>query len=443
MKKKLVLFCLIGIALVQGAFATGTSEKGGPVSAAPKITTTAPDEKVTLRFSWWGSDTRHKATLEAIKLYEQRHPNVTIEGEYGAFGTFYQKLLTQLSGKTAPDIISVDYKWVSDLINQGTQFVNMYDLKDYIDMSGFDMGFAKIYGGNDKYLIGIPVAMNGMGYLYNVDFMKKYGVEPSNAWTWDDIIANGKKVHQQDPTKYLMYNNADHWGFFVKTYLKQLNGNTILNNDYSLGFTKEDITKVFEKIKEMVGTGTVPPFTEGVLYESVYADQNPNWLNQEFGVFPTSSSLVPGIAKASGFPIDSFRYPIMKGAKDPGILVTPAVFFTIYKGSKHQDIAADFINFMLNDPEAIAILKDTRGIPCNSKARDILTETNIISPIVSQMVTQAVAEAGIAENGPSLNPEVVALIQDYTQQVGFGKIEPDAAADKFMKDLTDLVKTLK
>lgn len=98
---------------------------------------------------------------------------------------------------------------------------------------------------------------------------------------------------------------------------------------------------------------------------------------------------------------------------------------------------------MLNDPEAIAILKDTRGIPCNSKARDILTETNIISPIVSQMVTQAVAEAGIAENGPSLNPEVVALIQDYTQQVGFGKIEPDAAADKFMKDLTDLVKTLK
>ncbi|MFA6846652.1 MAG: extracellular solute-binding protein, partial [Sphaerochaetaceae bacterium] len=178
MKKKLVLFCLIGIALVQGAFATGTSEKGGPVSAAPKITTTAPDEKVTLRFSWWGSDTRHKATLEAIKLYEQRHPNVTIEGEYGAFGTFYQKLLTQLSGKTAPDIISVDYKWVSDLINQGTQFVNMYDLKDYIDMSGFDMGFAKIYGGNDKYLIGIPVAMNGMGYLYNVDFMKKYGVEP-------------------------------------------------------------------------------------------------------------------------------------------------------------------------------------------------------------------------------------------------------------------------
>jgi oligogalacturonide transport system substrate-binding protein len=443
MKKKLVLFCLIGIALVQGAFATGTSEKAGPVSAAPEITTTAPDEKVTLRFSWWGSDTRHKATLEAIKLYEQRHPNVTIEGEYGAFGTFYQKLLTQLSGKTAPDIISVDYKWVSDLINQGTQFVNMYDLKDYIDMSGFDMGFAKIYGGNDKYLIGIPVAMNGMGYLYNVDFMKKYGVEPSNAWTWDDIIANGKKVHQQDPTKYLMYNNADHWGFFVKTYLKQLNGNTILNNDYSLGFTKEDITKVFEKIKEMVDTGTVPPFTEGVLYESVYADQNPNWLNQEFGVFPTSSSLVPGIAKASGFPIDSFRYPIMEGAKDPGILVTPAVFFTIYKGSKHQDIAADFINFMLNDPEAIAILKDTRGIPCNSKARDILTETNIISPIVSQMVTQAVAEAGIAENGPSLNPEVVALIQDYTQQVGFGKIGPDAAADKFMKDLTDLVKTLK
>ena len=83
-------------------------------------------QTVTLRFSWWGADTRHQATLAAMELYSQRNPNVKIEGEYGAFSTFYQKLLTQLAGRTAPDIISVDYKWTHDLMKQGSPFVNMY-----------------------------------------------------------------------------------------------------------------------------------------------------------------------------------------------------------------------------------------------------------------------------------------------------------------------------
>ena len=31
-------------------------------------------KEVTLRFSWWGGDARHKATLDVIKLYEKKIP---------------------------------------------------------------------------------------------------------------------------------------------------------------------------------------------------------------------------------------------------------------------------------------------------------------------------------------------------------------------------------
>ena len=55
---------------------------------------TDPNEKVTIRFSWWGADTRHEATLKVMDMYMKKHPNVTIEGEYGAFDSFYQKLQT-------------------------------------------------------------------------------------------------------------------------------------------------------------------------------------------------------------------------------------------------------------------------------------------------------------------------------------------------------------
>lgn len=424
-----------------GLFANGNSEQK-PEAQTQAVTKTSPTEKVTLRFSWWGSNARHQATLDAINLYQKRHPNVTIEGEYGAFGDYYQKLLTQLAGKTAPDIITVDYKWISDLMNQGTHFLNMKDLAGIIDMKGFDMGFANIYGGKGDFLIGLPVGMNGMGYLYNVQFLEKYGINPSDDWTWDTVLENGKKVNAADSSKYLLYNNSEHWMYLFKAMLKQLSGNNVVNDDYSLGFNREQLLQVYGYVKKLVDTKTVPPFNEGVLYENVYADQNPNWLNQNFGIFPTSSSLLPGITNASDFVLSTFRYPVMKNAKDPGILVTPSMFLTVSKESKYPDIAADFINFMLNDPEAIAILKDTRGIPCNSVAKTQLVAANVIPESVSNMVAQAITGAGNAENGPSLNPEVIALIKDYIQLVGYGKLTVEQAADEFIAQLTDLIKTI-
>lgn len=440
MKKSFIFLIIILIAAAGFAFAGGSSDAN---AASGAITTTDPNEEVTLRFSWWGSTTRHQATLEAIELYESRHPNVTIEGEYGAFDDFYQKLLTQLAGGTAPDIITVDYKWVSDLMNQGTHFINMYDLTDYIDMTNIDLDFAKIYGGNDEYLIGLPVGVNGMGYLYNAEFMEKYGIEPSDDWTWEDVIENGKKVNSADSSKYLMYMNSQHWGFLVKTLLKQLTGSTLILDDYTIGVSRDDIVKVFSFVKELVDTKTVPPFNEGVLYENVYADQNPNWLNQNFGIFPTSSSLIPGIDNASDFELGSMRFPIMENAVDPGILVTPSMFLTVYNRSEHADVAADFINFMLNDPEAIAILKDTRGIPCNSAANQQLVESGDIPQIVSDMVSQSLTAVGLAENGPSLNTEVVALIEDYVHEVGFYELTPEEAADEFLAELESLIETIK
>jgi len=423
--------------------AAGTNQEQKTESSGNPQNETAKEEKVTIRFSWWGSDTRHEATLKVMDMYMQKHPNVTIEGEYGAFDSFYQKLQTQLGGGTEPDIISIDYKWVSDLTAQGNLFVNMNDLSERIDMSGIDMDFAKIYGAKGDYLIGLPVGVNGMGYLYNIDLLNQYGIEPSDNWTWDTLLENGKKLQEQTSDKHLLYNHADHWVYMMKAMLKQMNGNNLVLDDYTPGFSVEEMTRIFSYERQLVESGTVPPFAEGVLYETVYADQNPNWLNQDLGIFPTSSSLVPGIAKASNFELSTFRYPVMENAVNPGILVTPSVFFTISANSKYPEAAADFINYMLNDSEAIAVLKDTRGIPANESAKQQLVDAGVIDNKVSAMVSQALTGAGAAENGPSLNSEVLVLLKDYVQEVGYLQMTPEDAAEEFRMELVSLLDTIK
>ena len=68
----------------------------------------AAQQEITLRISWWGGQTRHQAILSAIDAYEQAHPGVSIECEYGQFAPYYQRLVTQLRSDSAPDIMAID-----------------------------------------------------------------------------------------------------------------------------------------------------------------------------------------------------------------------------------------------------------------------------------------------------------------------------------------------
>ena len=165
--------------------------------------------------------------------------------------------------------------------------------------------------------------------------------------------------------------------------------------------------------------------------------------NQDLIIIGALMALVPGIAKASDFELATMRYPVAKDAVNPGILVTPSVFLTISANSKHPDVAADFINYMLNDPEAISVLKDTRGIPANKTAKEQLVKEGVIDGKVSTMVAQALSGAGTAENGPSLNSEVLLLLKDYIQEVGYQQMPPEEAAAEFRSELEVLLETIK
>ena len=117
------------------------------VSESPKDTEAetagGSQEKVTLRFMWWGSDVRHEATIAVIQQYEALHPNVTIEAEYGGYDGYFEKLTTQLSGGTAADIIQYNANSITDLMAIGDVFADLSEYADVLDTSGFDEGFLK------------------------------------------------------------------------------------------------------------------------------------------------------------------------------------------------------------------------------------------------------------------------------------------------------------
>jgi len=80
----------------------------GVLAAAPLLAgMSLAADATTMRLSWWGSDDRHQKTLALIKLFESKHPGLTITPEYGGFVGFQDKLSTEFAGGNAPDVMQV------------------------------------------------------------------------------------------------------------------------------------------------------------------------------------------------------------------------------------------------------------------------------------------------------------------------------------------------
>lgn len=398
---------------------------------------------VTLRFSWWGGDTRHEATIQAIETYMEQNPGITIEYEYMGFDSYYEKLLTQLSSNTQPDICSVDYKWIGDLVAQDKPFVNINEISDQIDLSKFDQNFIRDFCGQGDYLIGVPCGINGRGVLYNTEFFEKYGLATSDDWTWEDLLEAGEKVNEQDSDAHLLFLTNDVLVYITRDIVKQKYGKNLINDNYELICTPEDMTEAMNMVLKLVETGTMPPFEESVLYETVFADQIPGWLEGKWGMSVLSASNLPSIIAASPFEIGTMRWVVEDGAKDSAITVAPTMMLAIPENCENKEEAAAFINWFVNDPEAIAITGDTRGIPANSEARDMLEKKGAISPQVSTMLAQALEAKTSPENGPTLNAEVAAVISDYSHQVGYRQITPEQAGPAMYQDIEHVLEQMR
>ncbi len=66
-------------------------------------------EDVELRFSWWGGNSRHQATLQAIKAFEQQHPNIKVQAEYAGWEGYLSRFTTQIAGGKEPDVIQTNW----------------------------------------------------------------------------------------------------------------------------------------------------------------------------------------------------------------------------------------------------------------------------------------------------------------------------------------------
>jgi len=90
---------------------------------------------VEISISWWGNDFRHMVMNEALDLFMERYPHITVIPEYGAIGWYLDYLITQLAYGQGTDVMLVNYSWLHTFGNGYNIFANLRDFDHILDLN--------------------------------------------------------------------------------------------------------------------------------------------------------------------------------------------------------------------------------------------------------------------------------------------------------------------
>ena len=407
---------------------------------------TKPDgtlDKCSLRFSWWGGDDRHEATLKAIDLWNQKYPDITIIPEYGGWDGWSEKVASQVSSGTEPDIMQINYDWLIALSPDGNGFYDLDQLSSQLDLSQFDdevLSFGRV----GVKLNAVTVSVSGRSLFYNSEVFGKMGADYPE--TWNDLIALGNSFGADGlyPLDLDIQSGGTAW-YLAVVYVQQQTGRQFITLDGRLGFTVEDIKTAlsfYKQLEESHVIRNVRTRTDEDGNAALY--QSPEFIGGrvagvlEWGsaVGKYESVLPEGVLEAGPLLTDE------KGCSD-GWMIKPSLLYAVSKNTDHPDEAAAFINFLLNDEECAEILGTTRGIPASRSAEVALQRSNALNGLAKES-DDILSHADTVTISPYM--ELSRMKEFYNtaiEAVSYGTADVDSAAQQMFDSVNNYLEKIR
>ena len=385
----------------------------------------AGDGTVTIRYSWWGAEDRAERINKSIALFEKKYPKIKVKTDFQQYTDFWKKFNTQASGGNPPDVFQ-----------NAIGFLRKYDAKNVLldlseqveagnlSMDGFRAGLEK-FGEVDGRLLGVPVGSNSMALVIDKPIYTRAGVEPEQGWTWDDFDDAMTKIRDRT-------GRAGDSGMYGVMYLYDLylrqNGKAFFTEE-GLGFTEADLTQWWSKAEKGVKSG-------------LFADAK-----KVVQVKP-KSALSAELA-GSEFTWDNFtvRYT-SEGKSEYGLAPIPttdgkktgqylgSLMLSASKRTQHPKEVAQFIGFMVHDPEVAKIMGYARGVPATQAQYDAYRPTDPVNKSIAAY-EESLVKAGVLEPitpHPAGADVCEAAFLRIAEEMALGKRSVDDAVEQFFNE---------
>ncbi|WP_432572585.1 ABC transporter substrate-binding protein [Kineococcus sp. SYSU DK005] len=402
---------------VLGLTACGGGDAGGEASA---------EGPVTLDYTWWGSQDRADRMTKAIAAFEAAHPDIKINPNFTDYDGYWQKRATEVAGGGLPDVMQFDISYLRQYADRGA-LLDLEEVSDTLDTSGIAETL-KPSGQIDGATYGVPISTNALGLFYNPAIVQQAGVAaPTGDMTWDQFNAWIAEVSAKAPEG--VFGSGDYTGTFwlFDMHLRQ-QGKQAITEDGEVGFTKAELKQWWESTAELRADGSLisAERTTQLLPKSPFGG------GESATEFSWDNFLAGYLADSGAEKLEIVAPP--SDGDDKGLFLKASMVYSIGAGAEDPEAAAEFVDFMVNDPQVGQIFGTSRGIPASQTQRDGTTFEGADAQIV------AYEESLAGELGDSPAPLAIGFgtaesaFKRISEDINYGRTSVDDAVEEWFAE---------
>lgn len=400
-------------------------------------TASEDSDTVELRFFHrWPTEPKKQYFEEAVKEFEELHPNIKIKTEAVLNDSYKEKIRVVLGSNNPPDVY---FSWSGEFAYNFARAGQSLDLTSYVeedtDWSGqiIESQFGPFT--LDGKIYGIPWSTDGKAFFFNKKVFNDLNLEVPT--TWEELLTVSEKIKDAGITPIAFGSKAP---WTISHYIGSLNEyivpEDVIAKDYSLSnsdgeFTHPGYVTALEKFIELE-----PYFNQGVnSVDHQYARELFNGGKAAIGYFQLAE--IGLIEPSLGEDLGVFNTPFVEGGEgNPSSITAAPEGIMISSKTKHPKEAMEFIKFLTSKEKGIEQLKEVSEY---SAVKETTTSENG-SPLQQEAIDLIVnAEKTYLWFDTAVDIKIVDAYLNGVQQMLDGK---KSAAD-VMKDVQKAAKELK
>ncbi|WP_432498065.1 ABC transporter substrate-binding protein [Kineococcus auxinigenes] len=419
-----------------GAGLAGTALTAG-LAACGGGSETAAEGSASLRFTWWGSDTRHQLTQKAIDAFEAEHAEIAVDGEFTEWSGYWDRLATTVAANDAPDVIQMDVLQLRSYGDRGA----LLDLSDAgIDTSGIPSDTLST-GRTDDGLFAVPVGVNAHVIVANPAMFEAAGVPlpDDTTWTWQEAADIALRISQSGQPDVRGWQTMGLDEASLQLWVSQLGGE-FYGDGTEVILDPAHLASWWEYNLGTIQSGAAAPATLAVERQAAGLSQSGTATNTA-AMAVWWANQVTALSSAAGQEMVLLRPPLQEAGGSPGVFYKASMFWSISSRSENPEAAATFVDWLTNSSEAAEILLTERGIPSNPELREQIAP--LLQPSDAQSVEYVESLEDVVVPAPPAAPPGASTVQDlvnrYGSEVLFGRQTPQAAAEALVTELQNNV----
>ena len=389
----------------------------------------------TVQVNWWGGTERDEITQEALAAFEEQS-EVSVSGESVDEDGYFDRLATASAGGNAPEVFTLGGAYAGEYADRDA-LLDLETESEQLDLSGLDEA-ALENGQFDGVQYGLPTGSNAVALIVNPEIFEEAGVEQPDpqTWTWDDFAEISEQISENtDDDVYGTDAILD--STIIGVYARQ-QAETLYTEDGEIGVSDDSLEDLFTLAQDLTESGAAPPAAvvtelEGAAPEETLIATNRAAMSVEW------SNNLATLASTADAGLEIWTLP--EESEIPGVAPLSSQYWAISADAEDPEGAAELLNFLVNDEQAVETLSIDRGVPDNPQMREALEGT---LGEHEQAEVDYIDEISSKDTAPDfIDPPGSTAVEDITvrtvNDLLHDGLSPEDAVDRWLKESLDAV----